>query len=434
MRFVLISTHVDQTTGYSKVVYNLLKQVSKLAPAVKTYHFGFQRHPSRGNIRSVPSGVIAYDAAANEDPKEEGFGFNKIHEYLEMVNPDVVMIYNDPLIIHRFVESMKYDKATSPYKLWVYVDQVYEGIAPALVETIQKNASRVYCFTKYWSDVFSTYGSFPDIRILEHAVDTSLFTKMPDTLRNNIRSSMGLPSNAVLFVNANRNSQRKRYDLAVMGFVDLLLRDPSKPYYFMIVTGLNAQQGAYYDISRIFTTELKRRGADLEEFAKRLMLVDTSAKPVPDTAINEIYNAADIGVNTSDGEGFGLCQIEHLYTGAPQLVTDIGTYRSFMDETVCGFVKPGDRVYFSGTMPLGLWAPSFSYTDLADQMEDMIKNLPAMKKAAAKFPFKTWDDVCADWITDLKGESGWKSATPRSPVAAIADGRPMPDHQTLPWS
>jgi len=406
MRFVLISTHVDQTTGYSKVVFNLLKQLSKLSTSgVKTYHFGFQRHPSHGNIRTVPPGIIAYDAAANEDPKEEGFGFNKIHEYLEMVNPDVVMIYNDPLIIHRFVESMKYDKTTSPYKLWVYVDQVYEGIAPALVDTIRKNAHRVYCFTQYWAHVFKQYGEFEDVRVLENAVDTTLFSKMSDTTRTSIRASMGLPNNAVLMVNANRNSQRKRHDLAVMGFVDLIARDVTKPYYYMIVTGLNAQQGAYYDISRIYTSELQRRNLNPEDFAKRLMLVDTSAKAVPDSAINEIYNAADIGMNTSDGEGFGLCQIEHLYTGAPQIVTDIGTYRAFMDETVCGFVKPGDRVYYSGTMPLGLWAPSFSYKDLADQMESMIGNLPSFKKAATKYQFKTWDEVCESWLEDVKAEA-----------------------------
>jgi hypothetical protein len=405
MRFVLVSTHVDQTTGYSKVVFNLLKQLSKLSTSgVKTYHFGFQRHPSHGNIRTVPPGIIAYDAAANEDPKEEGFGFNKIHEYLEMVNPDVVMIYNDPLIIHRFVESMKYDKATSPYKLWVYVDQVYEGVAPALADTIRKNAHRVYCFTQYWAHVFKQYGEFEDVRVLENAVDTTLFSKMSDTTRTSIRASMNLPSNAVLMVNANRNSQRKRHDLAVMGFVDLIARDTTKLYYYMIVTGLNAQQGAYYDISRIYAAELQRRNLDPEEFSKRLMLVDTSAKAVPDSAINEIYNAADIGVNTSDGEGFGLCQIEHLYTGAPQVVTDIGTYRAFMDETVCGFVKPGDRVYFSGTMPLGLWAPSFSYKDLADQMESVISSLPSFKKSAGRHQFKTWDEVCELWLEDIKSE------------------------------
>jgi len=405
MRFVLVSTHVDQTTGYSKVVFNLLKQLSTLAPKVKTYHFGFQRHPSNSNLRKVPSGVIGYDAAANEDPKEEGFGFNKIHEYLEMVNPDVVMIYNDPLIIHRFIEAMKFKKGESTYKLWLYVDQVYEGIAPPLIETMNKNADRIYCFTQYWADVYTKYGSFPDIRVLENAVDKSLFTKMDSSARSVIRKSIGIDSDSVLIVNANRNTQRKRHDLAIMGFVDLLRRNPTKPYYMMIVTGLNPQQGSYYDAGRIFQTELARQGLDKEDYMKRLMLVDTSKTALPDSAINDIYNAADLGINLSDGEGFGLCQIEHLYTGAPQIVTDIGTYRSFMDDKVCTFIPPVDRTYFSGAMPLGLWAPSFDYKQVADAMTSAIACLPEMKSAAQNFPFKTWDEVCASWIADVKSES-----------------------------
>jgi hypothetical protein len=405
MRFVLVSTHVDQTTGYSKVVFNLLKQLSTLAPKVKTYHFGFQRHPSRSSMRKVPDGIISYDAAANEDPKEEGFGFNKIHEYLEMVNPDIVMIYNDPLIIHKFIESMKFKKDESPYKLWLYVDQVYQGIAPPLIETMNKNAHRIYCFTQYWADVYSKYGSFPDIRVLEHAVDASFFSKLSSPVRSTIRSSMNLSNEAVLFLNVNRNTQRKRHDLGVMGFVELIRRFPLKPYYMMVVTSMNAQQGAYYDVARIYHTELARVGLDVKDWSNRLLLVDTSAKQVPDSSINELYNAADVGINVSDGEGFGLCQIEHLFTGAPQIVTDIGTYRAFMDETVCSFVPPLDRNYFPGTMPLGLWAPTFDYRRLADAMEKTIEVLPKMKESADKFSFKTWDEVCAQWIEDVKREA-----------------------------
>ncbi len=403
-----MSTHVDQTTGYSKVVFNLVKQLATLAPKVKTYHFGFQRHPSKGNLRKVPDGVVAYDAAANEDPKEEGFGFNKIHEYLEMVNPDVVMIYNDPLIIHRFIEAMKFKKGESPYKLWLYVDQVYEGIAPPLIETMNKNADRIYCFTQYWADVYSKYGPFHDIRVLENAVDVSFFSKLPGPARSIIRNSMNLSPDAMLIVNANRNTQRKRHDLGIMGFVELIRRNPTKPYYMMIVTGLNGQQGAYYDASRIYQTELVRNSMDPVEFSKRLLLVDTSAKPVPDASINEIYNAADIGINLSDGEGFGLCQIEHLYTGAPQIVTDIGTYRAFMDESVCTFIPPMDRVYFPGTMPLGLWAPTFDYLKVADAMESAIKTLPEKKVCANSYAFKTWDTVCSSWLKDVRAETGSK--------------------------
>ena len=405
MRFVLVSTHVDQTTGYSKVVFNLLKQLSTLAPKIKTYHFGFQRHPTRGSMRKVPDGVISYDAAANEDPKGEGFGFNKIHEYLEMVNPDIVMIYNDPLIIHRFIESMKFKKGESPYKLWLYVDQVYDGIAPPLIESMNKNASRIYCFTQYWADVYSKYAPFPDIRVLEHAVDTSFFSKLSAPVRTTIRSSMNLTNESVLILNVNRNTQRKRHDLAIMGFVELLRRFPMKPYHMMVVTGMNGQQGAYYDVARIYHTELTRVGLDPKDWANRLMLVDTSAKQVPDSSINEIYNAADIGINVSDGEGFGLCQIEHLFTGAPQIVTDTGTYRSFMDETVCSFVPPIDRCYFPGTMPLGHWAPTFDYKRVADTMEKTIENRPKMKSSADAFSFKTWDEVCSQWIEDVKREA-----------------------------
>ena len=118
MRLVLVSTHIDQTTGYSKVSSNLVKQLATLSPKVKTFHFGFQRHPSHASLRKYPEGIVSYDASANEEPKEEGFGFNKIHEYLEMVQPNIVMIYNDPYTVSRFIDSMKHERGKSSYKLW----------------------------------------------------------------------------------------------------------------------------------------------------------------------------------------------------------------------------------------------------------------------------------------------------------------------------
>jgi hypothetical protein len=157
-------------------------------------------------MRTVPAGVTAYDAAANEDPKEEGFGFNKIAEYLEMVSPDVVMIYNDPVTICRFLEAMKYNPGTSPYRVWTYLDQVYEGAAPQLIDTIRSASERVYCFSDVWKRVFLEYGSAPDVRVLEHAVDPTMITAMPADARHALRASINLPPNAVVLLNANRNS------------------------------------------------------------------------------------------------------------------------------------------------------------------------------------------------------------------------------------
>lgn len=401
MRVVLVSTHIDQTTGYSKVSYNLLRQLSSLSPRVKTFHFGFQRHPTKSNIRKYPDGIVPYDAAANEDPKEEGFGFNKIHEYLEMVQPDLVMIYNDPLIIYKFIEAMKHDKMKSTYKLWLYVDQVYEGIAPPLVEKMNQHADRIYCFSETWKQIYSRYGGTSPY-VLEHSVDTNIFTRLPADVRLSQRASMGIPADAKVFLNANRNSQRKRLDLTIAGFVKLLTRKPDVPYYLMIVTNVNPQSGAYYDIQRIYLEELKTYNMLDANYAGRLLLVDTAPpNTIDDDGINKIYNVTDIGVNTSDGEGFGLCQLEHMVTGAPQIVTDIGTYRDFMDESVADFIPRGDRYYFAGAMPLGAWAYTFSVDSVADAMERAVNTLEEKRAKVKDIVFPSWSRVCDKFLEDL---------------------------------
>lgn len=415
MRFVLVSTHVDQTTGYSKVSHALLKQLATVSPKVKTFHFGFQRHPSRAGVRKVPEGVTSYDAAANEDPKEEGFGFNKIHEYLEMVNPDIVMIYNDPVTICRFIEAMKYEPGKSPYRLWVYLDQVYEGAAPQVIDIIRRSAERVYCFTESWKRVFLGYGLSSDVRILEHAVDSTVVTSLPPDARHGIRASVNLPTDAIVLLNANRNSQRKRLDLTIQGFVRALAKNPR--LHLLIATNMNPQSGAYYDVQRIYLEELKLNGLEPYPSMRNLILVDTAAPNlVDDDGVNQMYNLADIGINTSDGEGFGLCQLEHLRTGAPQVVTGLETYKAFLNDSVAAFVPANGRGYFPGGMPHGLWYPTFDPADVAKQIEHVVANLDTMKVAAQTHSFKTWSAICDEFLEDLLMLSGDREAIVSVPV------------------
>lgn len=402
MRAVVISTHIDQTTGYSKVTYNLLKQMSTLAPKIKTYHFGFQRHPTRANTRKYPAGVLSYDAAANEDPKEDGFGYNKIHDYIETVHPDIVLIYNDPYTIAKFIEAMKHSRETSTYKLWLYVDQVYTGIAQPLIDILHKHADRVYCFSEMWKKTFLEYGSFPDVRILSHAVDPSVFSCMTLDARKTIRTNIGISEDAIVILNANRNSQRKRLDLTICGFTELVFRNPTKPYHLLIATNIQSQTGAHHDLQRIFISQLKKHGLDAQIHGLKFSLIDTSPPNVwSDEAINELYNLADIGINTSDGEGFGLCQLEHMYTGAPQVVTDVGTYRSFLDPSVGEFILPNGDFFFPGGMPHGFSCPTFARHDVATALEKMIQTLDEKKLAIRSYTFPSWTRVCDSFLEDI---------------------------------
>jgi glycosyltransferase involved in cell wall biosynthesis len=316
-----------------------------------------------------------------------------------MVGPDVVMIYNDPLVICKFLESMKHDKKTSTYKLWIYVDQVYDGIAQPLMKLIREHADRVYCFTEIWKQKFLTYGDFQDVRVLGHAVDTTTFTPMAEDARLALRKNLGIPANGIVFLNANRNSQRKRLDVTIGGFARLLKTTPNA--YLILATNLNPQGGAYYDVPTIFQREVTKLGLD-QLMLSRLVLIDTSPPNViGDEGINQLYNLADIGLNTSDGEGFGLCQLEHMSTGAPQIVADVGSFRSFLDETTSVFIPVGEDVYFPGSMPLGGWAPSLSADATAEAMRKAVESLPKLREGVKAYRFKTWTEICDGWLEDL---------------------------------
>lgn len=401
MRTLLVSTHVDQTTGYSKVAYNLIQQIATLQPAIKLFHYGFQRHPARANLRKVPKGVIAYDASASEEPKEEGFGYKQLRDYIETVNPGLVIFYNDPLVVARFLEITEYKKEVDTFKVWVYIDQLYMGIHQPIMDIIDRSAERVYTFTEKWRQIYSSYFSGATtgiVKVMGHAADADVFKRLPQ--RNSLRAEIGIPQDAIVFLNCNRNTERKRLDLTISGFVGLLAKDTTKPYYLILATGVDPRTGAFYDPRRIFMSEATIHNIDISEVADRIIIMDTYGQTVfNDEAINKLYNAADFGINTSDGEGFGLCQLEHLQTGAPQIVTSVGSYE-FLDG--CAVVIPASqRLYHSQGMPLGLFSQVTTAEAVTKGMIDIISRKDELCNAIAQKVFPSWADTCEEFLEDL---------------------------------
>ena len=373
-RFLLVSTHVEQVTGYSKVSYNLLKQLSTLHPVVKTFHYGFQRSPVRGPSAMRPiENIVQYDAAANEDPRQQGFGFNKLAEYIDTCSPDIVMLYNDPIVVNQFLDSIK--NVPKTFQIWVYLDLVYEGTDQGLLRNIEKGADRIFCFTQKWLDYLKSRIPTTEktLSVMEHGVDMSVFNRQTDSERIATRKQMNIPSDAIVFLNMNRNSERKRLDLSVMAFARLLKRNPELPIYMLFVTSMNPQSGAHYNPIQIYMNELNLLKLDVLKLGQRIVSLDTSPpKLFDDKTVNSFYNACDYGINTANGEGFGLCQLEHLATGAPQVVIDVGDYNSFMNKNVAEIVPATSYSYMSMTTGIGLTQKSASAEEVADAMERIL--------------------------------------------------------------
>jgi glycosyltransferase involved in cell wall biosynthesis len=407
IRFMLVSTHTEQLTGYSKVSYNLLKQLSTLHPLVKVFHFGFQRAPVNTQKPLRPlTNVIQYDAAANESPRQQGFGFNVFKDYVDTVNPDVIMIYNDPIVVNQFLNAIKDVEKT--FKLWVYLDQVYEGADMGLLRNIENRVDRIICFTDSWKKHLKSRLTTSNVTmdVLEHGVDMITFKRLGDPERVNARKALNIPLDAKVFLNMNRNSSRKRLDLTIMGFVRLIKERPDDVLYLLFVTSVRPDAGGYYNPLQIYMEELQRLGLDSVKYGTRLICVDTTPPHVffGDDAINQLYNAADVGVNTANGEGFGLCQLEHLATGAPQVVLDIGGYRSFLNEEVAVLLPPIIYSYLQQGAGVGLTESSTTPEAVAAGLHKALDlaGLPAtVEKCITVAQARPWSRVCDEFLESV---------------------------------
>jgi len=326
LKFALVSTHLHQFTGYSKVSQNIVNELSK-KPWLKLMHFGFQKMPEvPQGYRPYPPGVDVYDAAAGEKPTQQGFGYGQIVDYIRRNEPNVVMIYNDLSVVSRFLDEIRKSGLPRTFKLWVYCDQVYNTQLQPFLDVLNRDADLVFTFSNGWKKCLKDQGITRPIDVITHGFDKDKFFTIPRELA---RKQMNLPNDRFIILNLNRNQPRKRYDILIMAFVELIAKYPTKPIYLFCVCDKGEKGG--WDLFGLYKRELLLRKIPIEHFADRLM-VSSVDMVFRDEDINMFYNAANIGINTADGEGWGLCNFEQMGVGVPQVLPNIGGFKEFCSD------------------------------------------------------------------------------------------------------
>lgn len=149
-------------------------------------------------------------------------------------------------------------------------------------------------------------------KVIPHGVDTSAFWEMDQTMA---RSLLGLPESGFIVLNVNRNQPRKRLDLCIRGFSEFA-KDRKDAYLVLHCWG--ASKGK----------DLKAVEWDLGQLAlhygvsDKVILLHESKPELTDADLNALYNAADVVVNTSGGEGWGLPAFEAASVGKPLVLPD----------------------------------------------------------------------------------------------------------------
>ena len=410
-KVILCGTHPDQFNGYSKVVFELSKELSTSYPDMELYVFGFQNFYD--NIthkigRSLPNVKDIYDAHKHEEPKAKGFGESLINEYVLKVQPDIVVVYNDLVVITNIIKKLN-EIPNRKFKIVPYIDIVYKNEKNHMIQFINDKVDGGIMFTDYWKKVIKEQGFTKPLGVLEHGFNKETFYPIPKKVA---RKFYNVDENSFVIVNLNRNQPRKRWDICIMSYVKFIKNHLEDNIKLMISTSLKGG----WDLVDIMHSECRKNGITFEQLKRHLIIIQ-NPQQVTDREINVMYNVADIGINTCDGEGFGLCNFEQAGIGIPQIVPKVGGFLDFMQKSYCVMVSPQwsyytdhSRDFVSGE------AEVCSVDDFVEAMEFYYKNKKLvtkygeksrsviLEKYAWKDKAKQFYDIVMDFTKDHKIE------------------------------
>ena len=364
-RILLFGTHPKQFNGYSKVVYEIMKGMSKKSEKFELFVYGFQNcYVNNKHRMDIPSNVTIYDAQANENPKKMGFGITEIKDYVTMNKPDVCIVYNDMMILHQVITQLKevQKEQSMDFKIIAYVDQIYLNQKKQFLTFINENADMSMMFTSSWEECIKKQGLTTPTCYLTHGINKHTYFPIRKDIA---RQYFNMNKDDFLILNLNRNQPRKRWDTCMKAFAEVVSRHRGKPIKMIIAT---AVQGAW-NLLELFERELKKRDITLEEGMKHIVIMDRPQQ-MTDEETNILYNVADMGINTCDGEGFGLCNFEQAAIGIPQVVPRLGGFVDFFDDDNAFLVEPTMAYYVDNTRDMVCGeALLCDYSDFADCIE-----------------------------------------------------------------
>jgi D-inositol-3-phosphate glycosyltransferase len=269
-----------------------------------------------------------------------------------------------------------------------------------------ENADRVVVYTEFARTQFaqafqrlrenSGKGDFPAVAVIPHGVDRERFRPFPELLEADFASAGRVTAKKKVFgdfqdleesfivLNASRPDMRKRVDLTIEGFAMFAAGKPA-----------NVRLCLHHAIMGEPAAEQIRSLVRQFGLAERIHLNPLAGGLVGDSELNLLYNACDVGINTSMGEGWGLVSFEHGAAGAAQIVPD---------HSACGELWSGRGELIP---PVRSYTPEFSVLEMdevsAEGVANALDNLyrsPSRRQelaraafAAAQNPEYSWDAI-----------------------------------------
>ena len=189
------------------------------------------------------------------------------------------------------------------------------------------------------------------------------------------------PEESFVVLNASRPDPRKRVDLTIEGFAIFAANKPAN-------VRLCLHHAIFRERERTQIQSLIQR-CDIED---RVFVNPLGERVLEDRDLNLLYNAFDVGINTSMGEGWGLVSMEHGAAGGAQIVPDHSACSDLWNGR--GELIPPARSY----------VPEFSVLDMgevsAQGVAQALENLyrdPERRRELSKAAWRAGQNTAYSW-------------------------------------
>lgn len=328
MKFAIIASHPNLSTGYAKIATSICNELVKTHDVI---YLGFQNHNNINIDRKINEKIKVYDLYKLDPGSINGFGDKAIVPILQQEIPDIIIIYNDHAVCSTVLKLI----IDIDCKKWCYLDLVYEYQYPNNIYFIRENADKILTFTDSWKKHLNEVYEVPNEKMytLYHGV-----TKFNQVLS---KQQLGFKEDDFVILSLNRNDSRKNLDLVILSFLLYFQTCKFKNSLYLFInchldTGIKV-----IDYLKIMCKSLNIDYTQVQNHIRTPPNIGFTS----DLYINSLYNCCDAGISITSGEGFGLTVIEHLLYNKPVICSRLPVFEELLGKDYPFFINPVSSGY-----------------------------------------------------------------------------------------
>lgn len=320
MRKILWHSELINKTGFSKVSRSLVKQLKKdYDITVLDWQKQFDKEDPLN-----PIDIDGFKLLGKLTDKDE-YG-SLTMQAIDLNQYDCIFILNDVWNINELCKLLKYRKYEGKVVCYFPVDAKVHD--PDWYSDFDIVTAPVTYTDFARNEILKAYPDCEDtLQIIPHGIDTDIFypfTASKQAIRENLFGTSKF-NNSFIVLNANRNQPRKRLDITMEGF-SIFAENKEDVFLYMHCNNID------------HSMDIKKLGKRFNITDKLIVSEKAGLNGVSDKDMNLIYNACDVGIQTSLGEGWGLTNTEMAAVGKPQLVPKHSACEELFADTMDEFM------------------------------------------------------------------------------------------------